>query len=246
MGSDARGLPLCSRVLPDGCTDLLFDLSNSPQALVIGPMLQPRLALSRPVENIAVSFYPGRIFPFLDHPLSDLREKVVGLEPFWGRSSAELLAHLMNAPDTATRMQIIELELLKRLARTDRQEIHVHRAVACLYANKGNVDLRDLTRAVALCERQLRRKLLAWTGYGPKQLGRIVRFQNSARALLNARVVNGADIAASHDYADQAHLVHEFKALSGLTPRDFKRAALERQAECPIFSIPTPGAMMYS
>lgn len=245
-GGDAHGLPLCSRVLPDGCTDLLFDLSSSPQALVIGPMLQPRLALSRAVENIAVSFYPGRIFPFLGHPLSDLREKVVGLEPFWGESSANLLDRLTEAPDTASRIKILERELLARLPGNYRQEVHVHRAVACLYANRGNVSMRNLTQVVALCERQLRRKLIAWTGYGPKQLGRIVRFQHSARTLLNARGANGADIAVSHDYADQAHLVHEFKALSGLTPRDFKFAALERQAECPILSIPTPGAMMYS
>src|SRR5665213_776121 len=85
--------------------------------------------------------------------------------------------------------------LLERLARSRRQDLHVHRAVACLYANRGNIDMRNLAKEVALCERQLRRKLLAWTGYGPKQLGRIVRFQNTAQTLLHPRGVNGADAA---------------------------------------------------
>jgi len=67
-------------------------------------------------------------------------------------------------------------------------------------------------------ERQLLRRCTAALGYGPKTLGRILRFQRF-RALAAAR--EGAalvDLAADAGYADQAHLTRECVRLAGETP----------------------------
>jgi AraC-like DNA-binding protein len=64
-------------------------------------------------------------------------------------------------------------------------------------------------------ERQLHRRSVASFGYSPKILQRIVRFQ---RALTLARAgVPLADVAATAGYADQAHLSHDVKRLSGVS-----------------------------
>ncbi|MBE1591070.1 DUF6597 domain-containing transcriptional factor [Nonomuraea angiospora] len=66
-------------------------------------------------------------------------------------------------------------------------------------------------------ERQLHRRTLAAFGYAPKILQRVVRFQ---RALTLARAgVPLAEVAVTAGYADQAHLSHDVKRLSGVSMR---------------------------
>ncbi|MGV9380542.1 DUF6597 domain-containing transcriptional factor [Nonomuraea sp. NPDC003707] len=66
-------------------------------------------------------------------------------------------------------------------------------------------------------ERQLHRRSLVTFGYAPKILQRIVRFQ---RALALARAgVPLAEVAVTAGYADQAHLSHDVKRLSGVSMR---------------------------
>ncbi len=75
----------------------------------------------------------------------------------------------------------------------------------------------EVARDLGLSERQLHRRSLTAFGYAPKTLQRIVRFQ---RALRLARAgVPLATVAAEAGYADQAHLSHEVKRLSGVSLR---------------------------
>ncbi|MGA4996344.1 DUF6597 domain-containing transcriptional factor [Nonomuraea bangladeshensis] len=75
----------------------------------------------------------------------------------------------------------------------------------------------EVARDLGLSERQLHRRSLTAFGYAPKILQRIVRFQ---RALRLARAgVPLATVAAEAGYADQAHLSHEVKRLSGVSLR---------------------------
>ena len=64
----------------------------------------------------------------------------------------------------------------------------------------------------------------AFVGLTPKELARIERLRESAVAAIGpgARWV---DIAAKQGYADQPHLVREFRRLLGLTPAGFSRHA---------------------
>ncbi|MET8993342.1 AraC family transcriptional regulator [Nonomuraea wenchangensis] len=75
----------------------------------------------------------------------------------------------------------------------------------------------EVARDLGLSERQLHRRSLTAFGYAPKTLQRIVRFQ---RALRLARAgIPLATVAAETGYADQAHLSHEVKRLSGVSLR---------------------------
>ncbi|MEV4398492.1 DUF6597 domain-containing transcriptional factor [Nonomuraea sp. NPDC049607] len=74
--------------------------------------------------------------------------------------------------------------------------------------------VRDVAWTLGLSERQLHRRSVASFGYSPKTLQRIVRFQ---RALTLARAgVPPAEVAVRAGYADQAHLSHDVKRLSGV------------------------------
>jgi AraC-like DNA-binding protein len=75
--------------------------------------------------------------------------------------------------------------------------------------------------ALGLSDRQLHRRSLAAFGYGPKTLGRILRFRRAVA--LARRQVALAETAVRAGYADQAHFTREVRALSGVTPRELIR-----------------------
>jgi AraC-like DNA-binding protein len=61
-------------------------------------------------------------------------------------------------------------------------------------------------------------------GMTPKRYSRLVRFQRVVRQLASGGRVDWAELALSGGFADQAHLIHEFRAFSGLSPESFLAA----------------------
>ncbi|MDQ3676569.1 MAG: helix-turn-helix domain-containing protein, partial [Actinomycetota bacterium] len=82
--------------------------------------------------------------------------------------------------------------------------------------HEPGVHVAALARELAVSERQLRRRVEAAVGYGPKRLARVLRLR---RALASAHA--GTDlgrVAAEAGYADQAHFTHDCRALAGVSP----------------------------
>ena len=80
--------------------------------------------------------------------------------------------------------------------------------------NAVAVDLR-------VSERHLRRVFRETVGVSPKAFVRLARFRRALRAARHDDHASWASIAASTGYYDQAHLIAEFRAIAGVTPRAF-------------------------
>jgi methylphosphotriester-DNA--protein-cysteine methyltransferase len=77
-------------------------------------------------------------------------------------------------------------------------------------------DIAIVLRESGYSERQVRRRVLAATGHGPKQLMRIARMQDVLRGGRGAS--SWARTAADHGYYDEAHMANDIRALAGATP----------------------------
>lgn len=69
--------------------------------------------------------------------------------------------------------------------------------------------------AVGLSPRQLHRRSFDAFGYGPKLLARVLRLQRALDAARTGEAL--ASVAATHGYADQAHLARDVRDLAGTT-----------------------------
>jgi AraC-like DNA-binding protein len=76
-------------------------------------------------------------------------------------------------------------------------------------------DIRALCQATGYSERQIRRRVLAATGHGPKRLMRIARMHDVLRY---GRGESWARTAAEHGYYDEAHMANDISELAGATP----------------------------
>ncbi|GAA3793818.1 helix-turn-helix domain-containing protein [Streptomyces phyllanthi] len=198
--------PGTTRVLPDGCMDLLW---NEGRLLVAGPDTQAYVPGGAPAHWAGIRFYPGTAPTYLGVPAHELRDRRVDLADLWPAARVRRLTARVNAADDPALG--LERVALERAADSDPPDPLLRGIVAALDAGRPVAATAD---ALGLGARRLHRRSLTAFGYGPKTLARVLRLQ---RALALARdAVALAEVAARAGYADQAHLARDVRALAGL------------------------------
>lgn len=218
------------RVLPTGGIQLLVnldadalyaDIGGVPQhthgAALQGPYGGP--AAVDPAHQRAiiwVAFRPGGAFPFFPVPAEATRDQLVPLDALWGREGALLRERLLSAGTPDRQLRMVEAALLARAPRPEPDPAIAH-AVAALHHGATVAQLHERLgwspkRLVSRFDRQV--------GLTPKRFARVRRFQR----LVTAAAAAGQDrpdwgrLAAEVGYHDQAHMIHDFRAFSGLSP----------------------------
>jgi AraC-like DNA-binding protein len=145
----------------------------------------------------------------------------VDLEDLWGRAGRALTAAVDPTAPPGQVAAAVEARLAERVwGAPDGDPL----AGPLLERVAGGRPVGDLADELGLGERQLRRRAGAAFGYGPKVLARVLRFSAAVDRLRAEPALPLADLAAEAGYADQAHLTHETRALSGLSPGRLRAA----------------------
>jgi AraC-like DNA-binding protein len=213
------------RVLPDGCMDLLFDLRGGSEAQVIGAMTQALVtARTRGASLLGVRFHPGAAFGLLLVPARELRDTSAQVGDVWGAIGNELGARLAEAHAKGEALRVLDQELRARALRARPADPRVRTSLEAIRASRGTATVQTLAAAAQLGERQLERLFDERVGIGPKALARVVRLQNVATLTARGPCPSWAAVAAQAGYADQAHMIREFRALAGTTPAEYAKA----------------------
>jgi AraC-like DNA-binding protein len=91
----------------------------------------------------------------------------------------------------------------------------------------AGVPVGKVAADLGVLPRTLRRRFTAQVGLGPKRFARVQRLQRVVRSLGEQARVDWAAVAARHGYADQPHLVDEFRQLVGVTPTEYLRSRID-------------------
>src|SRR5207248_5682527 len=107
---------------------------------------------------------------------------------------------------------------LARLEPSAEPSSQVREALRLIRASRGGLTVGWLADQVNLSISQLERSFTRYVGVGPKLLARQARVGALAAEAMMLAAPAWAVLAAKCGYADQAHLVREFRELTGLTP----------------------------
>jgi transcriptional regulator GlxA family with amidase domain len=143
-----------------------------------------------------------------------------GMAELFGRAGRQFEA---CSAQWATVEERIEAGMAFLLARERRcaPDPLVRELVQEIEACRGQVALTVLKRSFTISSRQLERRFTVAVGLSPKLFARILRLRWFADHAERCAYRNLADVAREAGYFDQAHLNHDFKALTGVSPKQF-------------------------
>ncbi|QYK70174.1 MULTISPECIES: AraC family transcriptional regulator [Paenibacillus] len=213
------------RVLPDGCTDILFEydpVSKRQELSYCGTFTQPFVSARQAGSEtriFAVRFFPGGAHYFHGMPTHLFTGGNYRLEDLWPESIAVIGERIMEAQNFNERVRIMDeylnqLLLRKRTNDCDLMKNLLHR----IFVSAGSVGVKELAEREAISERQLNRKFGQWIGISPKKFSEVVRFQSVLHSIQSGGGLDWTELALKHSFFDQAHLIRDFRRFYGDSP----------------------------
>jgi AraC-like DNA-binding protein len=210
---------LSERVVPDAALRLVIPLDGSGPPLLIGLSTRPALLpLRGRIEGLSLTLQAGAASALLRGvPAAELREQALPLDLFWRGEAARLQDSLLGSAEDE-RLARLEAALRRQLAGA-LPDSRSAQAVALLAAQAETTrPVAALVTRSGYSERRLQQLFSAELGLPPKTYSRLLRLHASLRRLRHRVPIDWAALALAGAYADQSHLVHEFRRFTGLTP----------------------------
>lgn len=233
MRDRGAGAPSPQRIVPDGCAELIVNLGESfermdedgaprvqEHVLFVGQLTRAIVVSPRAgVDLVGVRFEPGGLHalaPGAAPGLTDVDARATDIHAALGNGALEAAAASRSVDAL---FDAIGAALPFRRGGRTRADALVDEAAKRLESPFITVD--RASAALGVTPRTLERHSRARVGIGPKRYQRIRRVQRVVAGLdrsgASART-DWAGLAATHGYADQPHLIREFREIAGVTP----------------------------
>lgn len=175
-----------------------------------------------PSAVVGVHFRPGGAAAFFGGALPALRGRTELLEDLWGPAARLLRERLQAAPSPQQALLVLQDHLMQRLRDAPPLDALAAFALAAFHRDPGGARVSPVQRASGSTPAQFIRRFEQAVGLTPKRYARVLRFGVLLPALVHGGQHGGprdwAQLAAGSGYADQSHLIREFRQLAGLTP----------------------------
>jgi AraC-like DNA-binding protein len=239
-----RDLPQlhCEHMLPSASTQLIFALHDDAyrwrrkpsdesstlwtRGIVHGPQWSYFESGPKPCGAIAgVSFRTGAAGIVLGVPITELADRHVSIDALWGARGRSLRQRLLDAEEPRAILRVLEQDLVSRLTRP----LLIHPAVAHALADPvqgwGFTRISNVQRRTGYSPKHFISLFRAAVGLTPKHYYRVRRFTAALQTMAGGADSSLAETAASLGYADQSHLIREFRAFAGITPTQYRPRA---------------------
>ena len=216
-GQSPQDEPIDYHVVPDGCSDLIFD-QEAGEGFVFGTVTSSKtVRISGSARIVGVRLQPHLLPGFTGIPASAVCDVEQSFrEASIGDFNALFERHAVSAKGSTDECEATKLaHAIAARLRPERVNIRAHWLTSALLAGGGSVD--EAARTTGFSARQLQRIARHEIGFSPKLLGRILRLQQSLPAVLRGEG-NHTQVAADHGFSDQAHMIREFNTLTGYSP----------------------------
>jgi AraC-like DNA-binding protein len=188
-----------------------------------------RAKFSRLLEDkggvFAVKFAPGGFYPFVGVPVSKLSDTTAPLHDVFGAEGVDLARAILAESADLSRINVVEDFLRARRPEPDENVPLVREIVYAVAKDRAILKVEDLADRYGLNKRTLQRLFARYVGASPKWVIQRYRLHEAAEQLSAGASVSQATVALNLGYSDQAHFIRDFKAVVGISPAAYARAA---------------------
>jgi AraC-like DNA-binding protein len=223
------------RSLPTGCADIVVPLLQDhlvryddehgavarrlPGAIVQGAFDRSAVRGTAGASAVVgVHFKPGGAAAFFGGALPALRNRTELLEDLWGPEARTLRERLQSAASPRQALQLLHEHLLQRLRAAPQPDPLAAFAIGAFHGDPARARVEPVRRASGCTPAQFIHRFEQAVGLTPKRYARVLRFSVLLPILVRCGPRDCAQIAAGAGYADQSHLIREFRQLAGMAP----------------------------
>lgn len=224
------------KILPDVCAELYVNLGPSGRHLVTSGAEVPAAARrdawvvgphassifvakeTRDCDIVAIRLQAGAIPRALGVPAGEIAGRLVDLASFWGERAVQAIRErLFLERDPLSRATLLETEVARRAGESCMDDDTMRNLRLSLEA-VPSASIASVAKRHGLSHRAVIRLFDVHIGVKPKEYQRVQRLRQVLARASSGRIASWAQLACEVGYCDQAHLAHEFRQLTGLTP----------------------------
>jgi len=168
-----------------------------------------------------INLKPESLMKLFKIPASTVFNSYTDINNFVSKKVAVLSEKMFDIQCPVLLTKLAEEFLFTQLRNMKEERNFVDEATKMIRQSKGKISIEDLSRHLYVSERKLQRGFKDYLGTSPKTYTRIIRFRNAYEYVQQARqkeTISWADVSYHHGYADQAHLIRDFKEFTGTIP----------------------------
>lgn len=226
------GTPNAEPVLPDGHVEIIvhagdpfFEMDanggrhRQAPVLLAGQLTRAmHIAPGGVARVVGARLKPNGAHTLLGLPQHHITNRVVDLTDVHPRTARVLRDEITGREDSRSLAAAMD-RTLTRLAPSSTPASKVNKTLEVAGRRRGLIQVQDLSRIAGISDRQLQRAFHDEVGVSPKQLLRVLRFQEVLRRVRGqSDNVRWTEIAATCGFYDQAHFVHDFRSFTGESP----------------------------
>jgi len=223
------------KILPTDSIDLIINLADDmvyetgSQKIIAQPFhingLRSQSSYIHHVGNVktfGISFNTFGLYPFIRKSLICTQNQITNLYDYSKDLADKLKLAVSNFVNINHVVECIENALCSEL-KIDAQYIYNANLICDFMKISDSVTIHSFCKKYKINTKTFERMVLRYTGYNPKILHRIKRFQMATNQLIHKNSSNLADIAYNNFFTDQAHFTKEFRSFSGTSPTMFQK-----------------------
>lgn len=229
------------RMFSDGNPGIVFHLRDplmqwdedrllpqlQPRSFVYGQLTHYNTIVSNGhLYMIVVVLEPHSLFTHFHIPAHELNDQTIPLEELSGQQARDLEEQVLSASSIDIAINNIESFLLKLVMQFNNLTADISQAMKVIYQHGGIITIENLLNKLPVTERQLERKFREYIGTTPKRFADTIKFQHLLKLFQKQTDKDKtAELIYKSGYYDQAHLVKNFRRMTGLTPTHYKATA---------------------
>jgi AraC-like DNA-binding protein len=225
---DLRGCePHIAESLPHPNVHVIFEPSGSVVAGVHTHKFSR--VLEGQAQVFGVKFKPGGFRPFLKFATSKLADRMVPVQRIFGAKVKALQDVVLSSKSEKEKVKAADAFFRARLPKPDKTIALAGALVDRIFWEREIKTVDDLVNRAGIGKRSLQRLFNEYVGVSPKWVIRRYRLHELIERTHSGEELNWSQLALDLGYFDQAHLINDFRSITGYSPKEYQNLLRRNQ-----------------
>lgn len=171
------------------------------------------------IKILGAHIRPFGLAYFTKKPINKL-PWLINTEELFGTIAKEFIQKVHLLSNTEEMFNAMENVFLENILTRDLTLIT--KAIDLIELNCGHIEIAELSKQLEVSDRTLRNHFYEYIGCSPKEYFRVVKMKQITYQMRNSEN-SLTQIAHDNNYFDQAHFNHEFKDITGQSPKNIRK-----------------------